>query len=176
MKQEFQNTGETATPQCLHPHGSGLLLKPNPAPVPQHWIKSQRQSFGWSREEQLYCFTRQRGPQRANALTTVCPDLAGVVSFIVMVPRGRDQLADSLLIGWWGGKWESASSTFCSNQSGVYVPVGSIQLASPTWWGFQYLQNSSKICYVYPLRGNQDPAPRLFLVYSSLVSHPLFPN
>ena len=33
-------------------------------------------------------------------------------SFMVMVPRGRDQLVDILLIGWWGGKWESASSTF----------------------------------------------------------------
>ncbi|KAM9051163.1 uncharacterized protein AAG666_002673 isoform 2-T2 [Megaptera novaeangliae] len=29
-----------------------------------------------------------------------------------MVQRGRDQLVDILLIGWWGGKWESASSTF----------------------------------------------------------------
>ena len=31
-----------------------------------------------------------------------------------------------------------------SHQSGVYVLMGSIQLTSPTWWGFQYLQNSSK--------------------------------
>ena len=29
-----------------------------------------------------------------------------------MVQRGRDQLVDFLLIGWWWGKWESASSTF----------------------------------------------------------------
>ena len=33
-------------------------------------------------------------------------------AFIVMVQRGRDQLVDILLIGWWGGKWASASSTF----------------------------------------------------------------
>ena len=33
-------------------------------------------------------------------------------SFIVKVQRGRDQLMDLLLIGWWLGKWESASSTF----------------------------------------------------------------
>ena len=33
-------------------------------------------------------------------------------SFIVMVHRGRDQLVDILLIGWWGGKWASASSTW----------------------------------------------------------------
>ena len=31
-----------------------------------------------------------------------------------------------------------------SSESGVYVLVGSVQLTSPTWWGFQYLQNSSK--------------------------------
>ena len=29
-----------------------------------------------------------------------------------MVQRGRDQPVDVLLIGWWGDKWESASSTF----------------------------------------------------------------
>ena len=61
----------------------------------------------------LYCFARQKGPEQANALKTVCPNLEGVVrSFIVMVQRGRDQLMDTLLIGWWGGKWESESSTF----------------------------------------------------------------
>ena len=53
------------------------------------------------------------GLQPANALKTVCPDLEGVVrSIIVMVQRGCDQLMDILLIGWWGGKWEAASSTF----------------------------------------------------------------
>ena len=33
-------------------------------------------------------------------------------SFVVMVQRGRDQLMDILLIGWWDGKWESASPIF----------------------------------------------------------------
>ena len=37
-------------------------------------------------------------------------------SFTVMVQRGCDQLVDILLIGWWGGKWESASSTFWFQQ------------------------------------------------------------
>ena len=32
-----------------------------------------------------------------------------------------------------------------STPSGVSMFVGSIQLTSPTWWGLQYLQNSSKI-------------------------------
>ena len=46
--------------------------------------------------------SQAKGPQQANALKTVCPDLEGVVrTFIVMVQRGRDQLVDVLLIGWW---------------------------------------------------------------------------
>ena len=36
------------------------------------------------------------------------------------------------------------SSTLGSNLSGVSVLVGSVQLTSSTWWGFQYLQNSLK--------------------------------
>ena len=52
--------------------------------------------------EELYCFARQRGPQQANVLKTVCPDLERIVRrFLVMVQRGRDQLVDILLIGWW---------------------------------------------------------------------------
>ena len=48
-----------------------------------------------------------------NALKIVCPDLERIMrSFTVMVQRGRDQLVDIVLIGWWLGKWESASSTF----------------------------------------------------------------
>ena len=31
-----------------------------------------------------------------------------------------------------------------SNHSGIQALVSSIQLTSSTWWGFQYLQNSSK--------------------------------
>ena len=47
-----------------------------------------------------------------------------------------------------------------SNRSGIYMLEGSIQLTS-TWWGFQYLQNSSKdmaqnIIYS-PWGGNKSP-------------------
>ena len=89
------------------------IMKPNLVSVPRHWINSWRQSFRWNRKEYLYCFARQMGPQWAYALKTVCPNLDGVVrSFIVMVQRGHDLLLNILLIGWWWGKWESASSTF----------------------------------------------------------------
>ena len=58
--------------------------------------------------------------------------------------------------------------------------VGSIQLTSPTWWGFQYQQNSSKILLRVPLEGEPGPCPKAALFYlgfSSLVSaFPPFPD
>ena len=53
-------------------------------------------------EVEKNCFARQREPQWANALKTVCPHLDGIMrSFIVMVQRKREQFLDILLIGWW---------------------------------------------------------------------------
>ena len=54
------------------------------------------------------------------------------------------EVMDILLISWWWGNWESTSSASDSNKSGVYVLAVSLQLTSSTWWGFQYLQDSSK--------------------------------
>ena len=45
-----------------------------------------------------------------------------------MVQWGRDLLVDILLIGWWWGKWESASSTFWFQLVWVYELMGSIPL------------------------------------------------
>ena len=47
----------------------------------------------------IYCFSRQRGPQRAHALKAACPALEGVVRRLIC--SGCDQLVDTLLIGWW---------------------------------------------------------------------------
>ena len=80
-----------------------------------HWcrIKSQRQCSGWSGKGQPCYFARQRGSQWAIDLKTMCLNLGKRVrSFIVIVQRGCDQLVDIPLMGWWWGKWESASSTF----------------------------------------------------------------
>ena len=108
-------------------------MKPDPASVPQHRIKWWRQRFGWSRKEELYCFSRQRGPQWANALTTVCPDLDGVVkSFMVMVPRGRDQLMDSF---WLVGGEVSGSQH--------RQPSGSKRLGSCLWAAYLFTVNFS---------------------------------
>ena len=49
-----------------------------------------------------YCFARQRGPQWANALRTVCLTLEGVSEESYSVQGGGpDWLLDILLIGWW---------------------------------------------------------------------------
>ena len=62
----------------------------------------------------------------------MCPNLERTVrSFIIMVQTGHDQLVDILLIGSEvrGSQHHQPSG---SNQSGVYVLMGSIQLISPT--------------------------------------------
>ena len=147
--------------------------------------ESRRQSFVWSREGQLYYFATRRGAQRANALKTVCPNLEGVVrSCIILVQRGRDQHVDILLIGWWWGKWESTSSTFWFQLVWGLRACGQRtvlnNLTSPTWRGFQYLQNSSKILLCVSLEGEPGPSLKAALLFLltvgfSLVSHP-FPS
>ena len=142
-----------------------FLVKPILASAPQHWVKSWRQRLGWSKKDKLYCFARQRGPQQGNALKIKCLNLEVVVrSFIVKIQRGGcDQFVDILWIGWWWGRWESASSTFrFQSVWGVYVLVGSIQLTSPgggfsisnqfrdifryiPWWGARILPQGCTI-------------------------------
>ena len=115
------------------------------------------------------------GHSIANALKTMCPNLEGVVrSFIVVFQRGHDQLVDLLLIGWWGGKWESASSTFCSQPVWGLHACGQHKFLPPGE-GFCVCKTAQRYCYVYPLRGNKEPAPRLhyfffWLVLLSLIS------
>ena len=104
-----------------------------------------RQSFGWSRKEELYRFARQGGPQEANALKTVWPTLEGVVrSLTVFKEQG---VISSWTFFWLVGGEVIGTQHYQpsgSNRSGVSVLVGSVQLTSSTWWEFQYLQNSSK--------------------------------
>ena len=55
-------------------------------------------------------------------------------SFIVMVQKGRyDQLVDILLIGWWGGKRESASSTCWFQLVRGLRDCGQHTITSLTW-------------------------------------------
>ena len=67
----------------------------------------------------------------------------------------------------------------CSNRSGIYRVVGSTQLTSPTWWVFQYPENSSKVLSCISLEGESEPWPQaalLLLVCSSLICFPSFPQ
>ena len=50
----------------------------------------------------------------------------GSEKFYSNCSKRYDLFVDILLMGWWSGKQESASSTFRSNWSGVYRFVGSI--------------------------------------------------
>ena len=81
-----------------------------------------RRSFGWSRKESLYCFTRHRGPQWANTLKTVSPlgrflrNLTAMVQGVGVLVRiricagpaflqSKDCLASSgLRMGFWGSQ------------------------------------------------------------------------
>ena len=78
----------------LHPH----------FPTPHLRIITTKFFFFFEVEKnKLYCFARQRGPQHANTLKVMCPDLEVVVrSFIVKIQRGGcGQLMDILQTGWW---------------------------------------------------------------------------
>ena len=85
---------------------------------------------------------------------------------------------DVLLLCRWWGNWETASPTSCFYHSGISVLMGSKLFISPSWWGFQYLQNSSRYSHVYPLTGNPGPCGKAVLLFLSPLSpHPTpFPN
>ena len=87
-----------------------------------------------------------------------------------MVHRGQcDPFVDILLIGWWWGFWESASSTFWFQQVWGLHTCGQYAVNFFYLVGFPYLQNSSKLLLHVCLEGDQDPAPRphyCFLIVS----------
>jgi len=92
-------------------------------------------SLGWSKKNSFIVFLGKVGPQQANTLKTVCPNLEGVVrSFIIMAQTKCDQLVDVLLIGWWRGKRESASSTFWLQLVWGLHTGGQPLLTSSTCW------------------------------------------
>ena len=55
-----------------------------------HWyqIESQRQSFRWSRKEELYCFAKQRRTQWAHVSKTIWPNPGGTVRSFIAWVRG----------------------------------------------------------------------------------------
>ena len=116
-------------------------------------------------------FAQQREPQWVNTLKTVCLNLERVVrSFIATVQREHDQLVDILLIGWWGGKCEPASSTFWFQPIWDLHTCGQHTVNVPHLEGASVWANSSKILLcVFPER-DQDPAQRLH--YCSLTALP----
>ena len=131
---------------------------------------SQRVGHEWATELN-WTELRQWGLYQANTL-----HLETVVrSFIVIFQNRNDQFVDILLIGWLlvGVNIKN----FLIPKSGVSEFVARI-LLTYFWWGFQYLQNSSKYCYVYPLRGNQDSAlsVALFFFFQLLLPYLCIPS
>ena len=103
--------------------------------------------------------------------------MEGVVrSFIGMVQSGRDLLVDILLIGWWWGNWESASSAFWFQPVWGLPACGQHALDFSHLVGVSVSAKSSKILFCVSLEGNQDPAPKAALLFpdcSLLSLHPL---
>ena len=61
--------------------------------------------YGGEAENSFIVLPGKRGPQQANALRTLCPNLKREVrGFIVIVLRGCFQRLDILLMGWWRSK------------------------------------------------------------------------
>ena len=75
--------------------------------------------------------------------------------------RMWDQLVYSLLIGWWWDR-KLMSSTFWFQPVWGLRACGqhAVNLLSPPG-SFHVCKAAQRYCYVYPLRGNQDPTPRL---------------
>ena len=93
-----------------------MLLKLNPASVPNTELILRDRVLG-EVEKNSFIALPGKGGHSGLVPSKLCHDLEAVVkSFIGMVQRGYDQLVDILLTGWWGGKWESASSTFWFQQ------------------------------------------------------------
>ena len=128
------------------------------------------------RKEKLYLLARQ-STRTGSCLEKLYPHLEKTVrSFIAMVQRGCDQLRDILLMGRWWGKQESASSTFRSNWSGVYMLAGRTPLLI---LHFSHLEGASVSTeYLKDIMHILFWSTRTFLLticFSRLLSFP-FPN
>ena len=152
-------------------------MKPNLASVPWHQIKSWRQEFWVKQKRTALLLCQAKGPQPACASKTVCLNMEATVrSFMVMVQRGCDQLADTLLIGWWWGKWESASSTFW------FPPIWGLPAWGQHTIDFSHLVGLSvsaeqlRYCYTgISLNGERGPCPEAAFLFLLTVP-PLSPQ
>ena len=155
-------------------------MMPNLASVHQHWNKIWRQEFGWRRKH-IFIALLGKGGHSGLMHSKLCALLQGVVRSIHVF---KEQSMISLWTLFWfvGGEGRGSQDYQPSgyNWPDVFVLVGSMKLTSPTWWEFQYLQDSSKILFCVSLEAESGPCPKaalLFLDCSSLVStSPPFPG
>lgn len=116
----------------------------NPASVYQCWIESQRQNFGWTGREGLSIALPSKGGHSKLALIRLSHPGVGRGGLTVLKRQG---MISSRAFFWMVGGEVTGSQHHQpsgSNQSGVYMLVGSIQLSSSPRWRFLYLQNSTE--------------------------------
>ena len=77
-----------------------------------HWCRTEMQRQFWVKWKRMALWLCQAEGQ-ANALRTVCLPWRRQWGVYEVQRAGRGQLLETLLIGWWWGNQESASSTFC---------------------------------------------------------------
>ena len=126
-------------------------------------------------EKNSFIALSDKGGHRGNALKTVSPPGGGSEEFYSHGSKRRPRSARGHSFGGEvsGSRHHQPSG---SKRSGVYMLVGSIQFTSPPGRDFSICKTAQRYCYVYPLRENQDPAPRLhycFLTALPLSLHPL---
>ena len=103
-----------------------------------HWCWTEMQRVLGSGKEWLCGFARQRGRLMPSRLC-VSPGGGSEESM-----KFKEQGAVNLWTLFWLVGGEVIRSQHHQPFAGVYMLVGSMQATSPTWWGFQYLQSSSK--------------------------------
>ena len=103
-----------------------------------HWCWTEMQRVLGSGKEWLCGFARQRGRLMPSRLC-VSPGGGSEESM-----KFKEQGAVNLWTLFWLVGGEVIRSQHHQPFAGVYMLVGSMQATSPTWWGFQYLKNSSK--------------------------------
>ena len=109
VRERKNRTNTSIIPRCVWKYPSRVFWCRKLSLCALVPVKSWRQSLGWNRKEELYCFSRQRETQQAPALEN-CPNLGGFgeefygnssrVGLLIRI-RACTPFICSQLISWW---------------------------------------------------------------------------